>query len=210
MKTIKFATVLMVLACSLQVVAQATEYEKKLAEIKARAAVANAINETDLNSIELQANTRETPCAVYDDSEWYTAYNQKSGRPGDPQLANSLLRTCQQQLKDKLAGKVQAITTAYFDQMDIDGNSKAAEHIEGASQMVVEQMINETQESCRRESVPDENGDIIMYMAIKVRKADVIQSMAEGVANDKEARVRYNEQKFRDAAFKVFGEDNNQ
>lgn len=205
MKTMKFATILMVFACYVQVAIAQTDYDKKLAEIRARTAVATAINEVDLNTIEAQANTLETPCTLYDDDTWYTAFNQKNGRPGDPQLANSLLRTCQQQLKDKLAGKVQQISTAYFDQMDIDGNSSAAEHIEGASQTAVEQAINETQEYCRRQSLPDEQtGNITMYMSIRIKKQDLLQAMENGIANDKEAKVRYNEKQFRDAAFKVF------
>lgn len=210
MKTIKFAAILMVLVCSVHATFAQTDLEKKLAELKAREAVATYINETDLNSKELKANTAETPCALYDDETWYTAYNQKGGRPGDPQLANSLLRTCQQQLKDKLAGKVQAITTAYFDQMDIDGRSSAAEHIEGASQTAVDQSINETQEYCRRQSLPDENGNIIMYMSIRIKKQEILQVMEEGIAKDKEAKVRYNEKQFREAAFKVFEEDKSQ
>ena len=200
----------MVIALGTQVVSAQTDLEEELAKLKARDAIATFKNETDLNSKELKANTAETPCSLYDDDTWYTAFNQKIGRPGDPQLANSLLRTCQQQLKDKLAGKVQAINTSYFDQMDIDGKSNAAEHIEGATQMVVEQAINETQEYCRRQSLPDENGYITMYMSIRVKKQDILQAMERGIANDAEAKVRYNEKKFREAAFKVFEEDKSQ
>lgn len=198
----------MAITCCMQIAfAQATDYDKKLAEIRARTAVANAINDVDLNTIEEKANTLETPCSLFDDANWYTAFNQKNGHPGDPQLANSLLRTCQQQLRDKLAGKVQAITSTYFDQMDIDGNSSAAEHIEGATQTAVEQAINETQEYCRRQSLPNEQGEIIMYMSIRIKKQDLIQAMENGIANDKEAKVRFNEKQFRDAAFKVFDKE---
>ena len=44
-------------------------------------------------------------------------------------------------------------------------------------------------------------------MAIRVKKSDVLQVMENAVKNDSEAKVRYNEQKFREAAFKVFDED---
>lgn len=205
MKAIRFATILMVLTCCMQVALAQTDYDKKLAEIRARTAVATAINEADLNTIEEQANTLETPCTLYDDDKWYTAFNQKEGRPGDPKLANSLLLTCQQQLKDKLAGKVQQISTAYFDQMDTETGSYEREHIEGASRIAVEQAINETQEYCRRQTLPDESsGNITMYMSIRIKKQDILQAMEDGIMSDKEAKVRFNEKQFRDAAFKVF------
>ena len=104
--------------------------------------------------------------------------------------------------------KVQQITTAYFDQMDINGKSSAAEHIEGASQIAVEQFINETREYCRKQTISyDHEGKIVLYMAIRVKKSDILQVMDEAIKNDSEAKVRYNEKKFRESAFKVFNED---
>ena len=156
----------------------------------------------------------EKPCTLYDDDQWYTAFNEKIGVEGDPQLANSLLRTCQEQLKDKLAGRVQAITTAYFDQMDTESGSYEREHIEGASQVIVDQMINETHEYCRRERPSIyEKGKIILYMSIRVKKQELVQEIVKGIKdeakaqNNAETKVRFNEQKFREAAFKVFEED---
>lgn len=185
----------MVLACSVQVMLAQTPQDKRLAELAGRKAI--------------DEGAYETQCTIYDDDQWYTAFNQKLGVEGDPQLANSLLRTCQEQLKEKLAGKVQAITTIYIDQMDIDGKSKAAEHIEGASQLSVEQFINETREYCRKQTISyDHEGKIVLYMAIRVKKSDVLQVMEDAIQNDKEAKVRYNEKNFREAAFKVFEDDN--
>lgn len=209
MKTMKFITTLMVLVFGIQFVqAQLTDAEKKLMELRARRAVAKEMTDGgNLLTLEADANTYEVPCTIYDDDQWYTAFNQKEGRPGDPQLRNTLLRSCQQQLKDKLAGRVKQITNTYFDQLDINGKSSEAEHIEGASQMAVDQFINETQEYCSRQSLPDERtGNIIVYMSIRVSKKEVLQTMEKGIQKDAEAKVRFNEQQFREAAFKVFDE----
>lgn len=195
MKTIKYVTILVAFAFSM---------------LFASAQTNNDIDFDYLNNIadgtsKLNDKAHEKPCTLYDDDQWYTAFDEMIGVEGDPQLANSLLRTCQEQLKQKLAGKVQAITTAYFDQLDIDGKSKAAEHIEGASQMAVEQFINETQEYCRKERPSIyEKGKIILYMSIRVRKQDILHSMEKAIKEDSEAKVRFNEQRFREAAFKVF------
>lgn len=194
MKTIKLFTFLLALFAVSPFVDAQSPMEEKLAALRGRKA--------------LDEGAFESQCTIYDDEQWYTAFNEKIGVEGDPQLANSLLRTCQEQLKDKLAGKVRAITTTYFDQMDIDGRSKAAEHIEGASQIAIEQFINETQEYCRKKTISyDHDGKIILFMAIRVKKTDVLQVMEDAVKNDSEAKVRFNENKFRDSAFKVFEQD---
>lgn len=198
MKTIKITAILLALMCA-QVGFAQTDHEIDW----------NALNNIADGTKQLDDKAYEKPCTLYDDDQWYTAFNEKIGVEGDPQLANSLLRTCQEQLKDKLAGKVQAITTTYFDQLDIDGKSKAAEHIEGASQMVVEQIINETREYCRRERPSIyEKGKIILYMSIRVKKQEIVQAIVDGIKDDSDAKVRFNEKEFRKAAFKVFEEDN--
>jgi hypothetical protein len=156
----------------------------------------------------LNKKAYEKPCTIYDDDQWYTAFNEKIGTEGDPQLANSLLRTCQEQLKDKLGGRVQAMTKTYFDQMDTEYGSYEREHIEGAGQMIVDQIINETREFCREERPSIyERGKIILYMSIRVKKQEIVQEIVKEIRNDTEHQVRFNEQKFREAAFKVFEED---
>ncbi|MCQ2077529.1 MAG: hypothetical protein MJZ20_11000 [Bacteroidaceae bacterium] len=212
MKRINLSVVLVALICGIQTINAQTDFEKKMAELKAREQMANFINESDLNTKELKATTRENPCAIYDNDEWYTAFGQKEGRRGDPQLANSLLRTLQGQISDKLAGKIQAITSDYFDQMDTEDGSYAREHIEGASQKTVEQYLAEAQEYKRVETLPDEKtGNIILYMSIRVRKQDLAAEMARGVAKEmaqnKESQVRVNEAKFRESAMKVFDKE---
>ena len=183
MKHINLLVVLAILICGVQTMNAQTDYEKKMAELEARKQIANFINQSNLNTEELKATTRENPCAIYDNDEWYTAFGQKEGRRGDPQLANSLLRTLQGQITDKLAGKIQAITTEYMDQMDTEDGSYAREHIEGASQKTVEQYLAETQEYKRVETMPDDKtGNIILYMSIRVRKQDLAAEMASGVA----------------------------
>lgn len=198
MRTMKFLTVLLVgVLGAVNVIAQ-TNYDIDFDYLNKLNDQTNALNE----------RAHEKPCAIYDDEEWYTAFNEKIGVEGDPQLANTLLRTCQEQLRDKLAGKVQQITTAYFDQMDLNGKSIEAEHIVGASQLVVEQMLNDTKEYCRLERPAIyERGKIILYMSIRVRKQELVTEIVDEIKNDAEAKVRFNEKKFRESAFKVFDKD---
>jgi hypothetical protein len=186
-----------------------TETEKRLMEIKARKAIAKEVTQDDnLNTMEREAEVGEDPCTIYDDENWYTAFNQKEGIKGDPQLANTLLRLNQEQLKMKIKGRYQAVVRDYFDQMDFNAQTSATTHIESAGEMVIEQILNDTRECCRKTSVPDKiSGRIIMYMAIKINKKDLVEKIATGISNDKEAKVRFNEEKFRESAMKVFEND---
>lgn len=198
MRTIKFAITLIVSSFGLLWANAQTKYDPDPDYLRQ---IANITNELDENASEL-------PCTIYDDDYWYTAVNEKIGVEGDPQLANSLLRTCQEQLKEKLSGRVQAITTTYVDQMDTENGSYEREHIEGASQMIIDKVINETREYCRkRRPSLYEKGKIIMYMSIRVNKQELVQDIVKEMKNNVDAKVRFNEQKFREAAFKVFEED---
>ena len=92
--------------------------------------------------------------------------------------------------------------------MDTEEGSYEREHIEGASQTIVDKIVNETREYCRRERPAIyEKGKIILYMSIRVKKQEIVQEIVEGIKNDAESKVRFNEEKFREAAFKVFEED---
>jgi hypothetical protein len=175
-----------------------------LEEIEKRKALAKA--KVGLGTIEMEAEVLEVPCQIYDDDQWYTGANQKKGTPGDPQLANTLLRLTQEQLKQKIKGRYQAVVRDYFDQMDIDGKSSAATHIESAGDHVIDQVLNDTREFCRKQSKVDDSGNITMYMSIKISKKDLTEKIVEGISEDKQAKVRFNEQKFRESALKVFQE----
>ena len=196
MKTLKFSIILVLIACVAQVMYAQTPQDSLLAELARRKAI--------------DAGAYETQCTIYDDDQWYTAFNQKLGVEGDPQLANSLLRTCQEQLKDKLAGKVQAITTTYFDQMDIDSKSSEASHIESAGEQIIDQILNDTEEDCREFSKPDDSGYQNIYIGILVRKVQLVEQIIDGLENksnlpaDEKEQLRKNENAFRESAFKVF------
>ena len=45
---------------------------------------------------------------------------------------------------------------------------------------------------------------MVLFMSIKVRKMDLSKAMEDAIKNDAEAKVRFNEQKFRDAYSKAF------
>ena len=71
-------------------------------------------------------------------------------------------------------------------------------------------MINDTYEVCRKTTEPDENGNMIMYMTIKASKKKFLENAVNELSKDKELEARFNEKQFRDSAFKVFEDSNEQ
>ena len=156
-----------------------------------------------------EAEATEMPCQMYDDDEWFyaTAMRQVKANSFNT-AATATLRSAQQQMRQKLSAQYKAVTRDYFDQMDTEEGSYERSHIEGAGDLVVRAMINDTYEVCRKNTSPDENGNMIMYMTIKASKKKFLENAVKELSKDKELEVRFNEQKFRESAFKVFEESN--
>ena len=152
----------------------------------------------------------EMPCQSYDDDEWFYATGAKQFEMKKiSQTPAVLLRSTQRQLQDKLSGAYKQVTQNYFDQMDTEEGEYAREHIESAGLMVINQMINETREFCRKQTgYPDAQGLYTMYMSIRLSKKEIIEKVVDKISKDKELNVRFNENKFRESAFKVFEEKN--
>lgn len=204
-KLIFFATLILFGLGEMTTVTAQTDTEKQLKELKARRELAK--EKQGLLTEELAAESYETPCTLYDDKDWYTAFNQKEGRKGDPKLAEGLFHDCKRFLLQKIGGAYKNVTRDYFDQMDINDKSNAASHIESAGEMVIEKIINDVLEYCRKEVNDADRGNIIVYMSIRVSKKEIVEKIVREVSKDKELGVRFNEEKFRESAFKVFDKD---
>lgn len=199
MKTTKTLTIIIMLACSMQLFAQGpTARDRRLAQM-------DSIRQEHEFKKWLYETALKSPCYLIDDDEWFTAFNNMTGELGDPKLANALLQYNQEQLYMKLSGRVKQMTSYYFDYMNMSGDRKASNHIEGLCQKEINQVVMETREACREEIIhPYQQGKIVLFMSIKVRKMDLSKAMEDAIKNDAEAKVRFNEQKFRDAYSKAF------
>lgn len=156
------------------------------------------------------AQATEMPCQMYDDDEWFYATGMRQVKANSFNTAvTATLRATQQQMRQKLSAQYRAVTRDYFDQMDTEEGSYERSHIEGAGDLIVRAMINDTYEVCRKNTEPDENGNMIMYMTIKASKKKFLDNAVNTLSKDKELEVRFNEKQFRDSAFKVFEESNN-
>lgn len=180
----------------------ALEAEKQAAEQARRDAEAEQLRQMQM--------VAEMPCQTYDDADWFYATGVKRFKANQTNLTpTTLLRSTRQQLLQKMQGKYQQVIDDYFDQMETEDGEYARQHIESAGRQVIQQLINETYEICRKQTpLPDAEGFYTMYMAIKVSKKEVIEKTIDKLSDEEEMKVRFNEKKFRDSAFKVFEENN--
>lgn len=153
----------------------------------------------------------DVPCWMADDDEWFYATAQRQFKQSSMNTApTATLRSAQLQMRQKLQSMYRAVLRDYFDQMDTDEGSYAREHIESAGDLIVKTAINETYEVCRKQTRPDENNNVIMYVTVKVSKKKFVDNMVKQLSEDEQLKVRFNEKMFRDSAFKVFEKSNEQ
>lgn len=153
----------------------------------------------------------DVPCWMADDDEWFYATGNRTFQ-SKPSVMNTAptatLRSTQLLMRQKLQNVYRAVLRDYFDQMDTEESSYAREHIESAGDLVIKTTINETYEVCRKQTRPNENGNVTMYITIKVNKKKFTNDLVQNISKEEELKVRFNEKQFRDSAFKVFEESN--
>ena len=152
--------------------------------------------------------TYSFPCWQADDEDYYyAAAARRRGFNQQNTLATATLRAANQLMQQKIKSAFKQVTRDYFDQMDINENSEEASHIESAGERIVNTYLNDVMEYCREQTRPDGEGKIIMYIGIKVSKKGLVDALSNGISQDQQLRLRFNEQKFREDAWKVFEKD---
>lgn len=168
------------------------------------------------NNLRQTEETTIQPCMRYDDDEYFagSGYTRvKAGGEGERDytlVINKLLNSVRQQVKQKIGGQYKAVVRDYFDQMDYGDKISAASHIESAGEEVIDRVLGDTEEDCRTFGEIDDAGYQNIYIGILVKKSDLVNSIIDGIENDKDVpadikqQVRQNEKAFRDSAFKIF------
>ena len=159
---------------------------------------------------QLDVEVFEVPCYMTDDDDWFYATIQRTCKQSSMNTApTATLRSAQMLMRQKLAGIYKAVLRDYFDQMDTDNGNYANQHLESAGDLVIKAAINHTYEVCRKQTRPDDKGNVTMFMTIKVSKKNFTDDLVKKITDEEEMKVRFNEKKFRDSAFKVFEDSNN-
>lgn len=181
-------------------------------------------NDANRKTIKQAANndyfeeTTQQPCWLMDNDEYFAAsgfFRIKWSGEGDKDFTikfNEQLNSLRQQVKMKIGGKYRSIMRDYFDQLDVDGKTAAAQHIESAGEQSIDSYLNDSKEVCRQRGEVDEAGYCIFYMGMTVSKKAIAEAIVkgieegEGIPENIKKEVRQNEEKFRESALKSFSE----
>ena len=206
MKTIKFfASMIVFLTCGVQVM-----FAQRPTNLDGRKRQMDSLRIERRFHQELLDSAVKFPCFLKDDDEWITAFVYQEAEFGND-INDILLQRAQQQIYMKLGGKVKQMTTYYFDHANLAGDKKTSNHIENLCQKEVNQFVMETRAECNNyipHPSPYKKDKYVFFLSAKVRKIDILKAVEEAIKNDEEAKLRYNEQKMREAYSKFF-EDNN-
>ena len=144
--------------------------------------------------------TYNLPCWEADSKEYFTAHVQRV-MPLNMVTTQStaLLRLAKQQMQQKIAGAYKQVVRDYMDQMDIDDKFTAASHIESAGEMIINQMVNATEETCREMTRPNASGNVTLYLAIKISKEDLVEKIMNNIPEKEKNEVIKNEEEVRTA-----------
>ena len=142
--------------------------------------------------------TYKLPCWEPDTKEYFTAQVQRVMPLNQVTMqATALLRLAKQQMQQKIAGAYKQVIRDYMDQMDLDDKFTAASHIESAGEMIINQIVNNTEESCREMTRPDASGQVTLYLAIKVSKENLVKEILNNIPEKEKKEVLTNEEEFR-------------
>ena len=167
--------------------------EAAKAEAEAKKAAEKA-EQDYLNSTQ----TYKLPCWEPDTKDYFTAQVQRVMPLNQVTMqATALLRLAKQQMQQKIAGAYKQVVRDYMDQMDIDDKFTAASHIESAGEMIINQIVNNTEESCREMTRPDASGQVTLYLAIKVSKENLVKEILNNIPEKEKKEVLTNEEEFR-------------
>ena len=167
--------------------------EAAKAEAEAKKAAEKA-EQDYLNSTQ----TYKLPCWEPDTKEYFTAQVQRVMPLNQVTIqSTALLRLAKQQMQQKIAGAYKQVIRDYMDQMDLDDKFTAASHIESAGEMIINQIVNNTEESCREMTRPDASGQVTLYLAIKVSKENLVKEILNNIPEKEKKEVLTNEEEFR-------------
>lgn len=209
MKSIKYIAAIILLTMSVQSVQAQFD---DLGNEANRKTIKHATNN------DYDEKTTQQPCWMLDNDKYFAAsgfFRFKYKGEGEKDFTikiNEQLNTLRQQVKQKIGGKYRSIMRDYFDQLDVDGRTSAASHIESAGEQGIDRYLNDTKEACREMGEVDDAGYRIIYIGITVSKEEIANAIVKGIEEDKgvpdniKKEVRQNEAAFRESALKSFSE----
>ncbi len=157
-----------------------------------------------------------TPCEIYDTEEEFTAtgiYRGSSNQKGEVQ--KYALQNAQQQVRMKIKHAYKGMVSDFSQSIGNNQGNDIETKVSMAGDQIIDAVINDTRESCKRWSKVFDDGHIECYVAIKISKASLSQAISKAVENkltdEEKMRIGFDEKVYREQMnerFKEYKEGN--
>ena len=112
-------------------------------------------------------------------------------------LQQAALANAQSLIRQKMKHAYKGMVSDYSNYMGIDNSTKAKTKMEQGGDQIIDAIINDTQAQSIKFSGVDEKGNVTCYVAVRISKKEVADKIAQGLSEDEELKLRFQEEKYR-------------
>jgi hypothetical protein len=145
----------------------------------------------------------EPPCTVHDDDDWFAATGFAAGpRTRRDVISTNALRNGQRKIRNKMKHAYQGMVSDYDKYLGNNQGTDADVDVTSAGDAIIDAIVNDTREVCGPKfTKPDSKGQMECVVALKIRKKEIAEKIADKVENmvskDERLRIQFEEFDFR-------------
>ena len=140
-----------------------------------------------------------------DTEEYFAASGTANGpRARMDVLQRAALSNAQSIIRQKMKHAYKGVVSDYSNYMGMGSASDAMGKVEAGGDQIIDAVVNETMARDVRFSSVDEKGNLDCFVGVRIYKKQVVDKVIEGLSNDQELKLRFNEEQFRQRMEKVF------
>ena len=149
--------------------------------------------------------TYTMPTFEPDTEEYFAATGTANGpRARMDVLQRAALSNAQSMIRAKMKHAYKGVVSDYSNYMGMESASSAMTKVEQGGDQIIDAVVNETMARDVRFSSVDSKGNVDCYVGVRIYKKQAAEKIVEGLSNDQELKLRFNEDQFRQRMEKVF------
>ncbi|MCQ2360619.1 MAG: hypothetical protein MJ009_03950 [Paludibacteraceae bacterium] len=146
--------------------------------------------------------TFEAPCQVYDTDEEFAATGIFEGTSSQKQeVQKGAVLAAQELIRIKMKHSYNGMISEYSSSYGKNAGNDIERKMEAAGDRVIDQIINDSKQSCVKWSEVDDKGHITCYTSVIISKKETAQKISQEVeemlSQDEKDRIGFNEQEYR-------------
>lgn len=151
----------------------------------------------------------EMPAAEYDTDESFGATGMAYGsRTQGGTVHQNALSNAQEIVRQKIKHSYKGVVDIYSKSVGNNAGTDIINKIERAGTQVIDAVVNDTKETQVKWSSVDDKGNLYCYVGIRINKEkladEVAKAVSKAVTDEEEAKIGFNEAKFREQNADVF------